>query len=302
MNYISPILSFVGEPFVSSYQLVRTATPKLLKSNSTPDFKAIREGIESAEKDIVLIPDHIKEKIVRFITDELKVDASRMVFVYRDKGDFATKYSQKYDGLAYLLIPRLEAAEIKTELLNRHKFSIAHEVGHIVADDNYSRDIIDIKSFLMRTLAYSVSSTMLSALFSNSYTAMIGGHLLSCAAAKTMGFMYKHWAIRQQEILADGYAMNISPEIALGGVEGFMRDQYINRELRDDVLRFIVKEIRDAEGISSMPRKCYLIACFALGLMSVSDEGELRDDFEHPALAERIKLIQDHLKLRASRL
>ncbi|MBS0654341.1 MAG: hypothetical protein JSR46_01060 [Verrucomicrobia bacterium] len=277
-------------------------TSKFLASNSTPNFKAIQEEIQVSEKDAVLIPDHIKEKIVRFITDELNVDASRMVFVYRDKGDYATRYSLKNDGLAYLFIPTEDVPEIEKELLDRHKFSIAHEVGHMLADDNHSREIINIKSFLLRAIAWTVSSTMCNALFSNSYTAMIGGHLLSCAAARTVGFMYKHWTIRQQEILADDYAMNISPEIAQGGVDGFKRSQFVNCICRDELLRPIAWQIRDAKGISNIPRRCYLIAWFALGLMKVSDEGELRDDFEHPALSDRIKYIQDHLKVRASRL
>ncbi|MBS0656062.1 MAG: hypothetical protein JSR46_09810 [Verrucomicrobia bacterium] len=74
-----------------------------------------------------------------------------------------------------------------------------------------------------------------------------------------------------------------------------MRQQRINRELRDDLLSYFIRQIRDAKGISSIPRMCYLTACIALVLMSASDEGDLRDDFEHPPLSDRIKLIQDHL-------
>lgn len=292
-NIVSPLFSFVGEPILSAY-------------NGYDALKSYFEYIPTkAEKDLLnqhIIKNNIhqmnfsiiaKNKIKNFISDEIGVDTSNLYFIEKTGSDnsFSTTGSLKYHGFAFIFIPSEYIKEMENDLSNDHKFSIAHEIGHLMADDfgegSYLREM---KSSLFRLLSYSASTIALSQLFSNQLTGIAATHLLGCGISKAVGLYFESKVNFHKEFLADKYAIKISPEIAKGGIELFKKVQTEHLLTRNNELNKIIEMERNVDG--KFFKSIFKIGALIIKTM-VTDEGD-SINFSHPTQSERIKRIENY--------
>lgn len=213
-------------------------------------------------------PQLAKKKIEDFIRNSLKFDPSRLLLGTAPHfvNPATVSHSIKYEGIALLHLSQKVVTEIETNFTDEHRFLIAHEIGHLVADDTFiglarKTSIASLASLAACTISFVTLSPVMS---------LTAAYLLSCGTARVIEFFTAKKIERQFEKTADLYAASQSLEIAKGGISVY------RGEIRDNV--------------KNRNKEICVVKCIARTIFS--PEGNDRLDLSHPPLTERVAYLQ----------
>ncbi|MBM3202247.1 MAG: hypothetical protein FJZ56_07570 [Chlamydiae bacterium] len=215
----------------------------------------------------------VTQKIKKFIESELKLDIQNIdVFITPSDSDASAKGSL---DKGHINISENLADEISKEFSNKHKFIIAHEVGHLFHRDGMDAKIAQIKNIALTNIAiYALAVTGCS--FTDMHPLVI--HAIGCTAAAAGSYFMHLKSSWHVELKADRFAAEKSKEIAKGGVEAL-------QEAQKNVLQQKAKLFTQSAKTDSNPT---LIEKISLALT----DNEGNSYFEsHPPISSRIAEI-----------
>lgn len=218
------ILQFVTQPASSLYHLYNSDR---VSKNIRNDILTISSLASFYGK---ALPSELDAKIRHFVTSELKIDADKLIFrIVTDLlGPAGTKGSVRLAKGIICLSPEF-VDELKVEFKASHKFTLAHELGHLHHDDNFKGAVDKEKAALRaRLVAYTV--VVLAAPFIP--TGMVGTHFLGCTVAKCADLYMRRTIQLKHELRADRFAAAQSPEIAAGGIDTVHQLQQHNLDVK----------------------------------------------------------------------
>jgi Zn-dependent protease with chaperone function len=192
-----------------------------------------------------------------------------------------------------LLITNDVDKEIRFKFNLRHKFIIAHELGHILNDDNGDIGFQNcVTSSLLRLLAYTVSTLAINTLFSFDIKLIIGTHILACGTSKIIGFLFEKMANNKQERLADKYAMEQSCKIALGGINFIRTSQLDNLAAKKYFVNQYAKKIKNSQNLFTTVINKIKLTYYNF---IFRQNGDFLYDLDHPLLSNRFHTIKSYI-------
>lgn len=224
------------------------------------------------------VPEEVAEPISAFIKDILKSDGASIDLIVTDSSTSSCEAAGTLKKGA-IFFSRKFIEEIRQDFNRKHRFAIAHELGHLVAADSISNYNDSYLQMRLMVMAYGVS--VLACTYFLGLKGVVVGHVVGCFAMKAVEYtlFYLHASKRrQQERKADEFAANIASELILGGYDYFDEMMAENQRLREAIkLTLIMGK---------------LIVQINTGKVFKSPEGDERFDFNHPKLSERRKAMQ----------
>ena len=154
-------------------------------------------------------------KIREFISS-LGIDANRIHCIVKSDAGAQTSCAAKGtladQGIGLLAFDRKMIKSIETNFTSELKFAVAHEVGHLIADDAVRGQLeINKKSCAARIYFYGVA--MLGLVLFSSYS-LVTRHLICSLFAKAVGYLRAKQIARQIEFKADRWAADRPAELA----------------------------------------------------------------------------------------
>lgn len=231
MSFLKSVGKFIFDPLVTFQMGLDALKESHVKSYAGSDVAArsavlhARETLPEEEQ----VPLEIEEKIRTFIHSlRSPVDASKILFKIASLNEGANfnalaKRSLVKDGFGIIEFEQSFINEIAIQFTRKHQSIIAHELGHLVHDDMHTGNIrIKRITSLSKTVAYGVSFFVMSHFFK---AGLMRSHLIGCAASNIADTIIHRKIHREQEFDADRFAAEQSPQLALGGIEGFLAEK-----------------------------------------------------------------------------
>jgi Peptidase family M48 len=268
------MINFLSQPFSSIYELYY--------------FNKIRDSfIDNCRLDFFMsyppVPSTVENKVSCFIQNELKLNPFSFRYVLEDT-EVAAASGCIEPGKGVLFFSPDFCNEIENDFRNRHKFIIAHEIGHLQKKDPCEgRAKKERVACLISLGAYSVTVSVSSIFFP---LGTLSTHLLGCTVAKIASLYIKNKIQQGFETEADIYAAQESKEIAQGGIDAMRHYQSKNLELLKKLSEALKNE--DPSYYRAFIKQCAQLKA----LVNFSKEGDNRFNTDHPSLSERIKKIQ----------
>lgn len=263
---------------------------EFLRDNSTPLPSIVADRINAFIRERGFSPERIK----LFECDPKTLYGSP----FSAAGSF-NEGEPAYIGISLKARKEIEINELNSE----HKFTLLHEIGHLVAGDRILGEMnFNRRWGLTRLTAYSVTALALPLLFSTGY---FTSHVVGCAVSRVVGRFLKRKNDHAKELRADRFAiLNGTSETAEAGKLFFENARVLNMQTAQKNLMFlaegeaILKERIKTNGrrelsstLVSLQNICYFRYLRLKQYFLTSKEG---DEFFslHPPISQRLDQIK----------
>jgi Zn-dependent protease with chaperone function len=208
-------ISFFMYPLTNSYLYYQHLTEPNFEERCIKDNLELFKESENDRK----VPEIVKNIIRQFIYDELGINLENIQLVVSDDSSSpASSYGSIEKG--FILVSPEFIEELRENFTQEHKFVIAHEIGHLVAQDSSNNHRFRMAKLPFQLVAYTISLCAMTYFFPSN---PIENHFAACATSKVFDVVTDAVRSRKIEMKADQFAAQISPHIAAGGVEFFSK-------------------------------------------------------------------------------
>jgi hypothetical protein len=234
------------------------------------------------------LQDFVRNQIKDYLST-LALDPERIILLERPYSDSPVEaYGSSLldNGLGGIGISPAIISEIEKEFTAKHKFLIAHEIGHIIYDDQLRGDYqIRLSKYRVGMIAYVISLFAISLIIPSSHdnlSSLFLMHFVCCFSTRITEMVKESSLFYQKEIRADAWAAQQSSELAQGGISYFIEQQQRASALLEPlVLKAQNTESKYKRGVVELIHFFLKNVCF----LSAT----------HPSPEKRIAALQKHL-------
>lgn len=283
---IPAVISYFAEPIKAAVTLY---------TNSQVDTNKARQ--EELLRDVQSSPakygcEKVREDVARKINDfikELGLDPQKIALLIDKNSEDPPAAAAGNIHLGNLKFSSEFIEQINKEFSWKHKFVIAHELGHIVAADGANERYPFVER--VGSIARIATGAICFAFCPAGY---LGAYVAACGASKVGGyFATKITGIllsRKAETRADRFAAK-SKDLIQGGKKFFSDLRALNLARKEEIFR----KLSEAEPQASLATKCSILYCRLILTYAITKEGNYRLDFDHPLCTDREKALDEIL-------
>lgn len=302
MNALHSIAHFLLSPF----QLV------LEYGSEAIELQQRRQEINQIVQGTVIpidtcdLPPKVKKTVSRFIETECHVatDSIRLLENLSENCTSDAVEEGSESGEAYIALSSAMVSEMQKSFSGKHKFILAHEIGHLVNEDTLEKRLR--QAYILKWVKFASYALTILTLGALSYRfirpskttligALLGSHTIACLLSDKVASFISKKINHIKELKADKFAASLSREMALTGIKSLQEDQVERREHLEDLVNGLGAHRKNRVHLT--PQEIQRHQEF---INRTTPEGDTLLT-SHPTASERIARLQDVLRQVPSR-